>query len=788
MNNLQRKKRAFMSIITRPFGFVRTVSGVPPLSLPYAMEGKADNYVIKGKSVQGKNLVNYPYAIGNSGTTNGIDYTVNADGSIVLNGTATAAIYLSFNIGSSLVKLTPGETYTLSGCPGGGSSSSYFMAIQSNPESGQTVSTTSKGSSFVAQKNSYRIYIFVAANMEVENLTFYPQLEKGSTVTEWQSPVLSPNNPIEIQSVGVKTRNLLDVSKTSASTTIGGITFTNNGDGTITLNGTNTSGAEVVYTYISDYNSIELPGGTYVLSGGDVGGIRLQGKKRGDDAINWVDAGNSVTFTDSDETFRFRLMIRARAGITVDNLIIKPHLQAVSLDRDFLDMSKGTVITGYINGTSFLTASTTKSLYLSCSPMTLYSVSKTASARFAIGFTSEIPSASSIVSGHVSNNAATNITTASAADSKYIVIYLYHSSYDTLTLDEIVNSVRVQEGSTLSEFEPYSKYKLNVVNRGVNLFNVDDFCEVYNSKLTNQAYAANPNDTWLGEKCLSYRLWRPYDDYMWLKGCFKEKTQYTISAEVSFSYSTNTTTAVGIFRVYYTDGTYKDILGNQEKYVDSFNYCIETTSKDKTIDYINMIHYSPNMIPYIKNLQIQEGTTATDYEPYRPPVSTPIYLDEPLRGIGDYKDKIDFESGTVGRKIVAKAFDGSEDWKGYSTFVYLPWNGIKSSTDCLCTHLPNNDVSQSMSTGTVYIRPITDSVRIVMKGGSYTDADEWKSLLSEWNESGNPCILTTQLTTEVVTPITLPDLPLFEGTNILSIEGDIQPDMTVIYKASVKEV
>ena len=41
---------------------------------------------------------------------------------------------------------------------------------------------------------------------------------------------------------------------------------------------------------------------------------------------------------------------------------------------------------------------------------------------------------------------------------------------------------------------------------------------------------------------------------------------------------------------------------------------------------------------FVSNIQIEEDLTATPYEPYHEPITTPIYLDSPLYKIGKYAD------------------------------------------------------------------------------------------------------------------------------------------------------
>ena len=89
---------------------------------------------ILGKSEQntyeGYNLIPYPYYYA-SRTIYGVNFTVNDDGTVLGNGTATGEIpdniaRFSMLTGSYAITLEPG-TYRLSGCPEGGSSSTYYM-------------------------------------------------------------------------------------------------------------------------------------------------------------------------------------------------------------------------------------------------------------------------------------------------------------------------------------------------------------------------------------------------------------------------------------------------------------------------------------------------------------------------------------------------------------------------------------------------------------------------------------------------------------------------------------
>ena len=62
------------------------------------------------------------------------------------------------------------------------------------------------------------------------------------------------------------------------------------------------------------------------------------------------------------------------------------------------------------------------------------------------------------------------------------------------------------------------------------------------------------------------------------------------------------------------------------------------------------------------NLQLEEGDTATSYEPYYEPRITTIMLAEPLRKVGDVADYIDLKTCEVVRKVGAYTFTGEENW------------------------------------------------------------------------------------------------------------------------------
>lgn len=127
----------------------------------------------------GKNLIPYPYRYGTK-TINGITFTVNEDRSITVNGTATATAIFQISEDDALSDLI-GQTVALSGCPTGGSESTYRMRYQQTGIS----SDVGNGATFTVKKKSY-LAIQVFAGTVCDNMVFKPQIEVGAAATAYE--------------------------------------------------------------------------------------------------------------------------------------------------------------------------------------------------------------------------------------------------------------------------------------------------------------------------------------------------------------------------------------------------------------------------------------------------------------------------------------------------------------------------------------------------------------------------------------------------------------------------
>lgn len=121
-------------------------------------------------------------------------------------------------------------------------------------------------------------------------------------------------------------KNLLSYPYAETGTkTVNGITFTDNGDGTITANGTAT-GADAQYKLTNNYAPyFSLPPGTYTFSGG-INGRHVQLGAGGTIVHrNWVISGGAYTFAEGD--VMQNLYCTVKVGETVTNKVFYPMVE-----------------------------------------------------------------------------------------------------------------------------------------------------------------------------------------------------------------------------------------------------------------------------------------------------------------------------------------------------------------------------------------------------------------------------------------------------------------------------
>ena len=331
------------------------------------------------------NLIPYPYTHLNNRTSNGIAYTVNKDGSVTAKGTiGTTTTNSGFNFCTRPPSIGPGpilekgKTYTLTGCPVGGSNSTYRMQLVYNTSvDGSTYNavydygdgvTFTVADTYVGQPITVQVYLFVSGN--TYDVTFYPMLVEGEEAQPYVSPI-DESDTIVKRMYEVEEQaaiNLLPFPYDSPLVySSNGITWVVNDDGSITANGTATADSNYACELLTAPGFKIEDIGYYTVSGCPEDGWT-------DTYLVWIaelpdsgtgsivlgrDYGKGVSFYIAEANLNRlkQVVCTVKKGQTVTNLTFKPMLTKGTLPIEYKPTTEDTE-----NRLNFVENNSTKNL------------------------------------------------------------------------------------------------------------------------------------------------------------------------------------------------------------------------------------------------------------------------------------------------------------------------------------------------------------------------------------------------------------------------------------------
>lgn len=298
---------------------------------------------------QGRNLIVYPYTDKNK-TTNGITYTVQLDGTVIANGTASADNNAYYNFMYKTLKLD-NISYTLS-CNGLPKSVYVYVYDETISKAVANVSNTPTSKTFAGDStHEYSLSINVGKGVTVSNLVVKPQLEIG-TIAHFYEPTPESNINIKNEVTNIKNslgisqgRNLIPYPYYEGSCERFGITWTVNEDGSVTANGTATKECpfNIVYPYtLADSKLFEFQQ-KYIFSDGldnePNAYTQIVRNSSADSTIyNYaLSSANGVTSwtASNDDLLRYGIRLIIRDGATVDNVTFKPMLEVGAIAHSY---------------------------------------------------------------------------------------------------------------------------------------------------------------------------------------------------------------------------------------------------------------------------------------------------------------------------------------------------------------------------------------------------------------------------------------------------------------------
>lgn len=126
---------------------------------------------------------------------NGVTFTVNNDQTITVNGTNTGTSTALFVIND--IPLQSGIAYTLSGCPSGGSSATYYIgSLDTTDWQEFTTDTGNGGTATLSEPKTIRFRIGIRSGVTVNNLVFKPMLRRAEITDDTFAPYAPTNREL----------------------------------------------------------------------------------------------------------------------------------------------------------------------------------------------------------------------------------------------------------------------------------------------------------------------------------------------------------------------------------------------------------------------------------------------------------------------------------------------------------------------------------------------------------------------------------------------------------------
>lgn len=203
--------------------------------------------------------------------------------------------------------------------------------------------------------------------------------------------------------------------------------------------------------------------------------------------------------------------------------------------------------------------------------------------------------------------------------------------------------------------------------------------------------------------------------------------------------------------------------------------------KHSSAKYVRIAHPNSN----VGDIQLEEGNVATEFEPYIESITTNIYVNEPLRKIGEYSDYIDFKNGKVVRNVAeiniqtlgisGFMFDAAATKEDRLTASVYRQNTTKPkiAKDILSNYFtPVNVYSNEegvRNIGTIaFIGFNVLKSRLTNWDESLTDAEK-RSLVRDYLSTLTDLKVYYPISTDDTETIDLPNIPTHKGTNIIDV-------------------
>ena len=341
--------------------------------------------------------------------------------------------------------------------------------------------------------------------------------------------------------------------------------------------------------------------------------------------------------------------------------------------------------------------------------------------------------------------------------------------YVVLRFPTTASSVMLNMGSEPLPYEPYG-YKIPVVSRGKNLFDINNFAKRKYIDASGQERESTGEGDLINNHS-EFIAVNPLNKYS-----LKVRKGQILSPDYAFCWF----------------DLNKNLL-SRDKFdaVSEALYAEGTYTAPSNAAYL-IVNFRGE---YYDTVMINIGEVSLSYEPYISPITTPIYLPSPLMA-----DEVLDINGKRDVKWVYKTFDGSEDWILNSTgrlFVLLNqplsggWDGDANHVPNIhCTHFKAEAFDDMALRDTLYgisHGSTNYNDRLCIRYHDIEgDLSAFKSWLAEQYANGTPLTVVYPLLTSSTVSVDVPTIPTIKGNCVLDVDTEVQPtNMSAEYTKSI---
>lgn len=360
------------------------------------------------------------------------------------------------------------------------------------------------------------------------------------------------------------------------------------------------------------------------------------------------------------------------------------------------------------NENKFSEASMGKSFIFDISKYNKLTISKVSSERFGVFASVDYPQKDGV--GTYLQDAATNTTSFSYDFAKfnYLVVF-YYFSRDTLTEQEMLDSIKIVEGTEVGEYSSYGQGSVKVTKCNKNLFG---------------KYVTG---IWLDT---SKKLYTVISTTVGFIARVKPNTTYTIKKKNKGN------------RFILTAGKEPVKIGNAFSRLifasnnDLTQYTF-TTKENEYYIFLGVYNGTDEneLVLAVEETQLEQNPTATNYEEHQEQ-SYIMPIQQPMRSIGDIRDTfIKKENKWYERHYVQRLIlNGTEGWnydKNNNRF-YFAKAGNKGSGYIMSSHYLRGDTTKQNNTCEIW------SSAILFRDERFTEREDFKNMIKAKYDEGIP--------------------------------------------------